>query len=455
MQMKHQNRFLFFDKIVLNHQQNSLKLEFSSLHLNEPKRNIYKYKLEGYDNDWMYTTGDRNYASYSNLPSGTYSFQVKGTNNDGVWFEDNTSLNVRIKPSPWLSTMAIFLYCFILLIVFIFLRNAYHNRSKSKEEIKAIRFEKEKNEEIALSKQRLFTNISHDFLTPLNLILGPINTLNKSNKLSASDSVLVSLIEKNAKRVHSLINQLLDIRKIETNTLHLNLERFDVIELCQKQYDSFLEMAERKQINFRFEATNESFIFDGDRIRLESIIQNLLSNAFKFTPSTGTITIRIETETQSVIRIIVTDNGIGIPDEKRDLLFERFHHEESDATNITGNGIGLNIAKEYCDIMNGKIWYESELGKGSTFYVELPFQWIDSKEGPIERASENRLTDTGGSNNHIPYINRDLPILLLVEDDADTLKYLEFSLKDEYSILSSNNGKEALEVLKRIRSILL
>jgi len=449
MQMKHRNRFLFFDKIVLDHHQNSLKLEFSSLHLNEPKRNIYKYKLEGYDDDWMYTTGDRNYASYSNLPSGNYTFKVTGTNNDGVWFEDNTSLNVRIKPSPWLSTIAFFLYGFIFLTAVVFLRNVYQNRLKSKEEIKAIRFEKEKNEEIALSKQRLFTNISHDFLTPLNLILGPIDTLNKSNKLSASDSVLVSLIEKNAKRVHSLINQLLDIRKIETNTLHLNLERFDVIELCQKQYDSFLEMAERKQINFKFVATNKSFLYEGDRIRLESIIQNLLSNAFKFTPSDGRIELKIETPSQSAIRIIVKDNGIGIPNEKKEHLFTRFYQEDSDPTNMTGNGIGLNIIKEYCELMNGKVWYESELGKGSTFYVELPFQWIDAKEGTIEIASENNVVETEITESNLDYNREGLPILLLVEDDTDTLKYLEISLRDQYAILSATNGQKALHILEK------
>ena len=177
----------------------------------------------------------------------------------------------------------------------------------------------------------------------------------KNNRFSQSDSLLLALIQKNAKRVHSLINQLLDIRKIETNTLRLKLERFDVIDLCQKQYDSFQEMAERKHINFRFEADHKSFIFEGDKTRLESIIQNLLSNAFKFTPSNGSIDFKLETLTQSSIKLSIKDNGIGIPNEKRTHLFERFHQEKSSSSNMTGNGIGLNIAKEYCDLMNGKI----------------------------------------------------------------------------------------------------
>ncbi len=439
----------FFNDIILKHNQNSIKLYFSSLDLAEPKRNIYSYKLDGYDNDWTYTTGNKNYASYSNLPSGNYTFQVKGTNNDGVWFDNITKLNIKIKPPLWISPLVLFLYFLVLLSAVVFIKNVYRNRIKSKEEIKRIKIEKDKNEEIALSKQRLFTNISHDFLTPLNLILGPVETLIKNNQLSISDILLVTLIQKNAKRVHSLINQLLDIRKIETNTLNLKLERFDVIDLCKKQYDAFIEMAERKHIKYKFEASNESFIFEGDKIRLESIIQNLLSNSFKFTQSNGSIEFKIETQTQSTIRITVKDNGIGIPNEKREHLFKRFYQEESNSTNMTGHGIGLNISKEYCDLMNGKIWYNSELGKGSTFYVELPFQWIDSKEGNIEITVKNKIEEANISKGTHNYITEDLPTLLLVDDDADTLKYLVHSLKNHYSILLADNGQKALDILKK------
>lgn len=439
----------YFDKIILEHDQNSFQLQFSSLDLGEPERNIYAYKLEGFDNDWIYTTGDRNYASYTNLPRGNYTFLVKGTNNDGVWIEEETDLNISIKPPLWASVYAIVFYFLILIITLILLIETYRNKIKWEGEIKQIKIEKEKNEEIALSKQRLFTNISHDFLTPLNLILGPVDTLIKKNQLSKSDSSLLALIQKNANRVHSLINQLLDIRKIETNTLRLKLKKFDVIDLCQKQYDAFIEMAERKNISYKFESTHKSFLFEGDKTRLESIIQNLLSNAFKFTQSNGYIELKIETQSQSNIRIIVIDNGIGIPKEKRAHLFERFYVEDTDALNITGNGIGLNIAKEYCDLMNGKIWYESELNKGSKFYIELPIQWIDSKEGSIKLTTDINLEETSVTKIVSNYINKDMPILLIVDDDADTLKYLEFTLKDQYNILLANNGKKALEILKR------
>ncbi len=438
----------FHDEIILKHNQNSFQLQFSSLDLADPERNIYAYKLDGFDNDWIYTTGDRNYATYTNLSRGNYTFLVKGTNNDGVWIDEETAINIVIKPPFWASNFAIFLYTLILIITVAILINIYKRKVKWEEEIKTIKVEKEKNEEIALSKQRLFTNISHDFLTPLNLILGPVDTLIKNEQLSKSDSTLVSLIQKNAKRVHSLINQLLDIRKIETNTLRLKSKRFDIINLSKKQYDAFIEMAERKHINYIFEATHESLLFEGDEIRIESIVQNLLSNAFKFTPTNGCIELKIEAESQSSIKIIVKDNGIGIPDEKKENLFERFYQEDSDSSNITGNGIGLNIAKEYCDLMNGKIWYESILSKGSTFYVELPYQWIDSKEGSIEIAAENNVLEEEIPASSHTYNNENQPILLLVDDDPDTLKYLEFSLKDYYSILLANNGQKAFKILK-------
>jgi len=439
----------FFDNIILEHNQNSFQLQFSSLDLAEPERNIYAYKLEGFDKDWIYTTGDRNYASYTNLSRGDYTFKVKSTNNDGVWLADETILNVLIKPPLWASPLAIIFYSLILIVAILLLKREYRNKIKWEEEVKLIKVEKEKNEEIALSKQRLFTNISHDFLTPLNLIIGPVETMIKNNRFSQSDSLLLTLIQKNAKRVHSLINQLLDIRKIETNTLRLKLGRFDVIDLCQKQYDSFQEMAERKLINYKFEATHKSFIFEGDKMRLESIIQNLLSNAFKFTQSNGSIKFKIEAQTQSSIKISISDNGIGIPNEKQKHLFKRFHHDLSDSNNMAGNGIGLNIAKEYCELMNGKIWYNSELNKGSTFYVELPFQWIDAKEGIIEMTSENILPETEILENIVNFKNKELPILLLVDDDADTLKYLEFSLKDNYIILKATNGQQALNILEK------
>lgn len=440
----------YFNEIILEHHQNSFQLQFSSLDLAEPESTIYAYKLEGFDNDWIYTTGDRNYASYTNLPRGDYTFLVKGTNNDGVWFEDETSLNISIKPPVWASYYAIVIYFLILIITMILLIKTYRNKIKWEEEIKQIKVEKEKNEEIALSKQRLFTNISHDFLTPLNLILGPVNTLINNNQLSKSDTLLVNFIKKNANRLLSQVNQLLDIRKIDSNTLRLKLERFDAIDICQQQYDAFLQLAKKKHINYKFEATNKLFIFEGDKTRFESIIQNLLSNAFKFTQSNGSIEFKIETLTQSAIKITVKDNGIGIPKEKSEHLFRRFYQDESDDTyNMKGNGIGLNITKEYCDLMNGKIWYESELGKGSTFYVELPFQWIDSLEGTIELSSENILKETSIPESIQYYTNKNMPSLLLVDDDDDTLKYLEFSLKNHYNILKATNGIEALNILKK------
>jgi len=439
----------FFDKIILEHNQNSFQLKFSSLDLAEPERNIYAYKLEGFDNDWIYTTGDRNYASYANLPQGDYTFLVKGTNNDGVWFENETALNISIKPPVWASPLAIGFYLFILIIAVILLKNTYKKKIKWEEEIKLIRVEKKKNEEIALSKQRLFTNISHEFLTPLALIMGPVENLMQHSKLNHSDSLLVSLIQKNAQRLLSLINQLLDLRKIETNTLKLKPERFDVIDLCQKQYELFKDLAENKQIKYRFEASNQSIIYEGDKVRFESVIQNLLSNAFKFTPENGEIAFKVEILDQSIIKIRIKDSGIGIPNENRDQIFKRFYQDASYSTKNAGYGIGLNLAKEYCELMKGKIWFESEPGKGSTFFVELPIQIINTIEEPVEIVTEYSSIDTALAEKYIPNRNLNLPTLLLVDDHADTLKYLQLSLKEHYSILIANNGEKAFKVLKQ------
>ncbi|MCP3928956.1 MAG: response regulator, partial [Bacteroidetes bacterium] len=437
----------FTDQVILNHDQNNLQLHFSSLHLTEPKRNIYAYKLDNYETDWIYTTGDRNFASYTNLPSGDYTFTVKGTNNDGVWIENETRLSIVISPPFWASPFAYIFYLLVLIVAVILLKRAYRNKIKWEEELKLIKVEKEKNEEIAFIKQRFFTNVSHEFRTPLTLILGPIDNLLKKSQLTDSDRFLVSLVQKNAKRLLSLINQLLDLRKIETSTLQLKYEEFDIIAFCKKQYEMFVNLAENKQINYRFEASIPSLPFDGDQIRFESIIQNLLSNAFKSTPDQGHIVFKIEIIDQSVIKISVKDSGIGISDEHKDLIFARFSQISHDSKKSSGSGIGLNITKEYCELMSGKIWVESELEMGSTFFVELPIPRINSEEEAVGTVIDNSVSEGEPFKKRIPNISRNLHTLLLVDDHADTLEYLQFSLKKYYSILVANNGQKGFKIL--------
>lgn len=444
-----QDQISYFNKLTLKYDQHSFTIGFSALHYGDPARNIYAYKLDGYDDDWNYTSGVSNYASYSYLSSGKYEFKVRGTNNDGVWFDDLTTLKVIVKPPYWASPLAIVIYILFLQLALVSLIITYRNKVKWKEKIRLITMEKEKNEEIAREKQLFFTNISHEFRTPLSLILGPVETILKSNHLNAHDNQLLSLVGKNARRLLSLVNQLLDLRKIETNTLKLKAEEANVVELCEKQFNLFVDLAENNQIDYRFNSSVKSMTILVDVPKLESIIQNLLSNAFKFTPAGGAVLFSIENIDYQALKITVSDTGSGIEPEISSNIFQRFYQGTNTTSNSSGYGIGLNMAKEYCELMQGKIWFDSEVGKGTTFFVEIP---ITPQNSSISSADEGtieivRSTEIAVQNEPSVFHQLNLPVVLLVDDHPDTLKFLQLNLKENYVLITAKNGKEAFSIL--------
>lgn len=433
-------------KVILRYEQNSFTLGFSTLHFGEPERNIYAYQLEGYNNEWIYTSGLKNFASFSNLSTGKYVFRVKGTNNDGVWSNQETLLNIVVKPPVWASPLAIVIYIVLLQVLLVMLISTYRNKVRWKERIRTITLEKEKNEELARSKQQFFTNISHEFRTPLSLILGPASALQKTNRLSEHDNQHLSLIVKNAQRLLSLVNQLLDLRKIELNTLQLKTEKTNIIEICRKQYNLFIDLAESKNINYQLEIKSNSLVTAVDIPKLESIIQNLLSNAFKFTPAGGTIRLKAEIIENSRLMIQVSDTGTGIDEASKPNIFKRFYQGENNGTN-SGYGIGLNMAREYCELMKGKITFESEEGQGTTFNVEIPVVLEEQEKVNTEVSVVE--TGTKSNSNQVQIRNQNLPTLLLVDDHPDTLKFLQLNLESHFNLLLAHNGKQAFALLEK------
>ncbi|MFA9389952.1 MAG: ATP-binding protein [Prolixibacteraceae bacterium] len=442
------NLISYYNKVILKYDQHSFTVGFSALHFGESERNIYAYRLEGFDDEWNYTTGLRNFASYSNLKSGKYLFKVKATNNDGVWSDNETTLQLIVKPPSWASPVAIILYILILQMAIFALVYTYRNKIKWKEQLRIITLEKEKNEELAKAKQQFFTNISHEFRTPLSLIIGPANSMLKRNQVESHDRQLLTLISKNAQRLFSLVNQLLDLRKIETNTLKLKLEESNIVELCEKQFNLFVDLAETHQINYRMEASSKQINAVTDVIKLESIVQNLLSNAFKYTPDQGTILVQIEISLSNTFLIKVVDNGKGIAPEIKENVFTRFYQGDPQNAHTPGYGIGLNMAKEYSELMQGKIWFDSELGKGTNFYVELPLNMgeIELSESPVK---EVRIDVPVKKEEKITIQTNGLPLILLVDDQPDTIALLKLNLSADYSIISAHNGKMALELLEK------
>ncbi|MGF7138534.1 two-component regulator propeller domain-containing protein [Roseimarinus sediminis] len=443
------NMVTYNKNIVLKYDQHSFELGFASLHYGASERNLYAYRLEGYDDEWHYTSGRKNMATYSNLSAGNYLFKVKATNNDGVWFDNNmATLQIKVKPPVWAGPAAIIIYLLLLQAAIVSLIITYRNKVRWKEKIRLITIEKEKNEELARVKQQFFTNISHEFRTPLSLIMGPVDSLLQSISSENKNYRMVELISKNARRLLSLVNQLLDLRKIENNTLELHEEKCDIIDLFQRQFQLFADRAENRQIHYSFSSDCKLLECTIDINKTESIVQNLLSNAFRFTSEGGSISLKVVLHEPGLLRIEVADTGCGIAPGMEEKIFTRFYHNEQALSNSTGYGIGLNISREYCELMGGKISYESELAKGSTFFVDLPLKILNYREELTTMVSEKKALQTKEKYDRWPQLH-DAPVLLLVDDHFDTLNYLSIELANSYTVLTASSADEALQLIDK------
>jgi len=438
----------YTDKIVLKYNQNSVSFSFSALHFGDPGRNVYAYQLEGYDDAWNYTNGFHNLATYSNLPPDRYVFRVKGTNNEGVWFENETRLTLVVKPPFWASAWAIALYLVLFQLVVTMLFITYRNKVKYKAEINAITLEKEKNEELVRAKQQFFTNISHEFRTPLNLIIGPVQTLLSKHQFNNEGRSMLQLVSKNSRRLLSLVNQLMDLRKIENNSLELNLQPLNIRAFVHDQFELFSDRAANQQIEFVVEQPSSDFTIISDPDKLESIVQNLLSNAFKFTPEKGKIELRLEFPGEEFLRFSVSDTGSGIAPEDQPFVFNRYYQGNNAKRLNKGYGIGLNLVKEYCEILGGKIGFESQPGSGTVFHVELPVKAasaipLGSKSQKFSVPVSRKAAWTEPSTDAL------LPTILIADDHYEMLQYLELNLLGKFHVVSVSNGKEALNILEK------
>lgn len=351
----------YSEKIKLNYKQNTFTVEFASLDLKDPMKNKYVYMLENYDKQWT-LPGHLNTATYKNLPPGNYVFKVKGTNSDGVWNDEITRLAIVITPPFWKSWYAYLFYtALVLLALYMALRLAYKFNTLNNN----IKVEKE----LTNHKLRFFTNISHEFRTPLTLIRGAVENLNAQNNITEYTKKQVNILSRNSVILTRLIDQLLEFRKLQNNVLTLDLEETDIIEFSKEIYSGFLETATQKNIDYRFISDTDFHKMFIDRRKVDKILYNLLSNAFKFTQKNGKIELAINFDAQArTCCISVKDNGIGVAKDKQHLLFSRFMQINFSSG---GTGVGLSLVKEFVDVHKGKIRYEDNPGQGSVFSVEL------------------------------------------------------------------------------------
>ncbi len=444
-----QTNINYVDTVRLQAHQNNISIEFSTLDFKHASNNRFYYILEGYDDQWRETNFGGNSIQYAQLDYGRYTLRIKPFDEMGEILSSERTLTIEIAPPIWLTPIALLCYFLVVLLVVCFLFKMYEARSREKNELRIQRMQRDKVEELYEIKSKFFTNISHELKTPLTLIINPVKRLiDRENDPKRKESL--RMIERNADRVLKLVNQVLDMRRMERGKERLVIQKSNIVEFCKLILDRLFEEAKYRNItlNFRYDLPIINIWIDAEKV--EKIILNLLSNAFKFTPDGGSITMSIsiegvensEGEADQYVRIQVVDTGCGVSQENIPYLFDRFGMVQSkNYTSQEGSGIGLSIVSDYVKMHSGDISVESKLGYGSSFAFTLPM----SKDHLSDY--EELLLDEG--NEAIKSEEADKPVLLLVEDDKDMTLFVKEIFSDDFYVLTANDGQAGLEIILR------
>jgi signal transduction histidine kinase/ligand-binding sensor domain-containing protein/DNA-binding response OmpR family regulator len=446
--------FYEMQNITLTYRENILAIEFAALDFRAPDKNEYMYMLEGFNEDWVYA-GNNRLVSFTNLNPGTYYLKVKATNSDKIWGEVPHALQIKILPPPWKTWWAYTIY--IALFIFLLWLTRYFGLKQAglRNQLALTRLARQQENELADFKERLFTNISHEFRTPLTLILGPIDDLLHRKGTDTIIEKSLRLVQKQSKRMLRMVNQLLDYQKAEAGSLRLVVQPGEIVSFCREIFNGFIDEAERRKINYTFTTREKFFSFSFDHNKLEIILFNVLANAFKFTPNGGSVSVSIDKNSDGGCRIIIKDTGRGIPAGDLDKIFDRFYRgKENDAATISGTGIGLSFVKELTQLHGGAITAESDGVSGSSFKIILPpaentemnrssvfdpAHLVENKDDEIIKSVTMQM-----ENEQLPQ-EPEQAIILVVEDDADILEYVSDILSPSFKVITAVNGKEGIE----------
>ncbi|MFV0377542.1 MAG: ATP-binding protein [Mangrovibacterium sp.] len=448
----------YTSQLRLSYKEKMITIVFSAMDYKNPSKNDYYYKLEGFDSQWIHSAS-HNSATYTNLPHGEYLFKVKAKNSDGVWSTDETVLLLHITPPFWKTIWAYLFYCLLLACIVYFFNQYSIIRAQEKS---TLRFEKLKAEEMQRlneMKSFFFTDITHELKTPLSLIIGPANELAADKNLFPASLRHAELIKNSAMKLLRLVNQLLEFRKMEKGIPEqLLIQSVDIGAVLKDISGLFSAMSESRRISFQLLLPSSPFVARLDPDKFEKIIFNLISNAFKYTRDKGWIRVetylKTENDGRQLIVISVSDNGIGISEEHKSKIFERFYQVNQIRTQSTG-GIGLYMAKALVEQHQGSIAVDSELGKGSCFTVQLPF--VAAAEITVDPNTETNATKNGqnkeaetdqlDSEFEIPLPN--CLTILVLEDDRELNESLVNGLSSEFKVLSAHNGQKGLEISRK------
>jgi signal transduction histidine kinase/DNA-binding response OmpR family regulator/ligand-binding sensor domain-containing protein len=449
--------------IVLKHNQNFFDIELAALTFINSEKCEYSYKLNNFDQDWK-TINNRRIISFTNVPKGVYSLWIKWSNSDGVWSQPVRAIDIQVDPVYWQSTIAFILYAFLLILFVLFVLSYYSKQQSLRQNII---FQK-REEEIHQNKLSFFTNIAHEFQTPLTLIVGPAQKLSESIDISEKNQRFIKMIQRNSSRLLFLTQQLLEFRKAESDYLEVSVKHFNLVNLVEQIVELFDEWALQKKINYTVEIPSE---LDGwfDKDKIEKIVFNLLSNAFKYTPDNGQIKIKffIEGLQTKVLNITVVNSGKGISRDKLDSIFDRFFLADKTGgapSDLFRMGIGLTYIKKLVTVLRGTVDADSKENKHTIFRVLLPCgkdvfddKELDKEETQIlishhlQNILEDSYSDIEDTSNKVSTLEAILnkrKVVLIVEDEREIQLLLNEMLKEEYKILTASNGVEAMEIVQ-------
>ncbi|MEO0725487.1 MAG: two-component regulator propeller domain-containing protein [Bacteroidota bacterium] len=432
--------------LTFTYEDNIITLDVSMLNFRQSHKNKYQYRLQGLQNSW-FPLEKEGRITFTNLPAGRYVLQIRGANHHGVWQEHTTTIPLRVYPPWWWSLLAKITYLLVALSLLGLFYRYQLNRQLAEREAEELR----KLDEL---KTRFFTNISHEFRTPLTMILGPakrsLQALSK-NKVAEAISDHRIIIQ-NGKRLLRLINEILDINKLEAGKLEPQIQLLEVISFTREQLNSFTALAEESQVQLKFSATPKELQLDTDADMLSKILSNLLSNALRFTPGGGTVTLKLRAK-NAVLLLDVQDTGIGIPEDQLPAIFDRFYQVTGPhQAKRSGTGIGLALTKELTELLGGAIDVSSKLEEGTTFSLRFPITQeattsavteatptvdasLQFQDPLIVEAPAQRLISTDGSELNI----------LIVEDNTDMADYVASCLDQKYQVDFALNGRQGLD----------
>jgi signal transduction histidine kinase/ligand-binding sensor domain-containing protein/DNA-binding response OmpR family regulator len=434
-------------QIDLDYKQN-FSISYSAINFTLPQQNKYAYILKSFNKSWNYV-GTATTAYYTNLDPGEYLFMVRASNNDGVWNNSGTQIRIVIHPPIWMTWYAYLFYILIAIGTLLFIRYRGIKKLKAKLALEQERREAEQLHDLDMLKIKFLTNLSHEFRTPISLIMAPADKLLAEHKDEQTTGQL-AVIRRNARRLLNLVNQLLDFRKLEEQELKINLGEGEIISFISGVIDSFHDLSESRNIALEFNAPQEKLFVLFDHDKVERILFNLLSNAFKFTLPGGTVSVDIaqhptSSTDKTVLEFKVSDTGIGIDPDTKHLIFKRFY-QAGDATagNVNpGSGIGLSITKEFVEMHDGSISVESEPGKGTVFSVLLPLEIFADDSANVLLPVKTTIEESGiYSKRDNSQANTEIPVLLIVEDNDEFRYYIKDNLKTQYKIVEASNGQE-------------